>query len=92
MLASTPGRVRRTGYESPSFGRFVEIGQDRGLTSLYAHLSRVDLHPGDRVVIGAVGSTSCSTGPHLRFEVRCRGWPLKPEPVVGQILQIETTV
>ena len=51
MLASTPGRVRRTGYESPGYGRFVEIGHDRGLTSLYAHLSRVDLHPGDRVVI-----------------------------------------
>ena len=96
MLASAPGKVLLTGYEPAGYGRFVEIQHGEGLTSLYAHLSRVDVRPGDRVdggaAIGAVGSTGYSTGPHLHFEVRRRGRPLDPERVVGRILQVETAV
>ncbi len=96
VLASAPGKVLRTGYDPSGYGRFVEIQHGEGLTSLYAHLSRVDVRPGDRVdggeAIGAVGSTGHSTGPHLHFEVRRRGRPLNPERVVGRILQVETAV
>lgn len=59
-------------------GICVVINHGNGLLSLYAHLNRTDLNPGNTVsqgqVIGLSGSTGLSTGPHLHFEIL--GWPL----------------
>ncbi|MEA2645063.1 MAG: hypothetical protein QOE92_146 [Chloroflexota bacterium] len=64
------------------YGLHVLITHDGGLLSLYGHLGRVDVAPGERVtagqVIGAEGSTGASTGPHLHFEVRRDGEPVDP--------------
>jgi murein DD-endopeptidase MepM/ murein hydrolase activator NlpD len=81
--ATLPGVVVRTGV-SQSYGRFVEVAHSGGLTSFYAHLKSAAAHmrPGHIVagedVVGYVGDTGHSTGPHLHFEIRRRGAPLNP--------------
>jgi Peptidase family M23 len=64
------------------FGLHVVVDSGDGLTTLYGHMSSVAVHEGDEVsagdVIGAVGSTGNSTGPHLHFEVRRDGIPEDP--------------
>ncbi|MBI2475120.1 peptidoglycan DD-metalloendopeptidase family protein [Candidatus Uhrbacteria bacterium] len=66
------------------YGNYVMIIHSNGLSTLYAHLSRIDVKPDEFVargqVIGAVGSTGLSTGPHLHFEVRKDGIPTDPIP------------
>ena len=65
-----------------SFGNTVVVAHGRGVRTLYAHLSRIDVTLFDDVSagvrIGAVGSTGRSTGPHLHFEVRLRGAAIDP--------------
>ena len=66
----------------PQYGNMVEIDHGNGLISRYAHLSKRMVKNGDVVLsgglVGAVGSTGRSTGPHLHFEVRENGAPLNP--------------
>jgi murein DD-endopeptidase MepM/ murein hydrolase activator NlpD len=85
--AAASGRVSRTG-DSPSYGHFVEVAHADGLTSFYAHMSRTaGLRPGAAVtqgeVLGYVGTTGHSTGPHLHFEIRKDGQPLDPQAFMG---------
>jgi hypothetical protein len=71
VIASTTG-----------YGLHVLLDSGGGLTTLYAHLQSVDVHDGDEVsagdLIGEVGSSGNSTGPHLHFEVRRDGIPEDP--------------
>ncbi|HBL26286.1 MAG TPA: hypothetical protein DD490_05560 [Acidobacteria bacterium] len=68
-------------------GRAVFLAHGYGLTTRYGHLSAITVRPGQRVkrgdLIGRVGSTGRSTGPHLHYEVRLDGEPLNP---IGYIL------
>ena len=79
--AAAPGYVAwaRTGR---LYGNYVMIIHSNGLATLYAHLSRMDVKVDQYIergqVIGAVGSTGLSTGPHLHFEVREDGIPKNP--------------
>lgn len=70
------GKVDFAGRMS-GYGNVVEIDHGRGDTTLYAHLSRIDVRQGQVVErgqrIGAVGSTGWATGPHLHFEFKERG-------------------
>ncbi|MCA1833768.1 MAG: murein hydrolase activator EnvC [Actinomycetota bacterium] len=76
-----PGTIIDAGYFG-AFGSTVIIDHGNHIATIYAHLSRIFVMPGDRVtlktLIGEVGSTGWSTGPHLHFEVRVNGKPDEP--------------
>lgn len=79
--AARSGTVLATGFRR-AYGLIVIIDHGNSLATVYAHLSRVYVRPGNRVrtgqSIGAVGSTGWATGPHLHFEVRSAGAPQHP--------------
>ncbi|MEU7873554.1 M23 family metallopeptidase [Dactylosporangium sp. NPDC049140] len=87
IIAAAAGRVTRAGWSGGN-GRYTCI--DHGLvdgqrvTTCYAHQQAILVQPGQQVsagqVIGQVGSTGASTGPHLHFEVRLGGRPVDPMP------------
>jgi murein DD-endopeptidase MepM/ murein hydrolase activator NlpD len=66
------------------YGNCTIIDHGHGLATLYAHQSRILVQVGDQVtrsqIIGQVGTTGDSTGPHLHFEVRVNGTPVDPLP------------
>jgi hypothetical protein len=70
------------------YGNVVEILHGNGHSTLYAHLSRIHVRNGQTVqkgqVIGAVGSTGWSTGPHLHFEFRVNGVHVDPQKLIQQ--------
>ncbi|MBX9803017.1 MAG: M23 family metallopeptidase [Caulobacteraceae bacterium] len=92
VFAAAEGSVLRTGYDPAGYGRFVEIRHPNGMTTLYGHLSRLDVASGDPVAagsrIGLVGSTGRSTGPHLHFEVRRGERQINPVKVMGRTFEI----
>lgn len=76
------GRVRASLYVK-GYGNLVIVRHENGLETYYGHLSKRNVEPGDWVragdVIGLGGSTGRSTGPHLHFEVRYKGFAFDPE-------------
>lgn len=92
VYASAEGRVVRIGYDPQGYGNFVEMRHPNGMTTLYAHMSRVDVGSGRAVSagerVGLVGSTGYSTGPHLHFEVRRGGVQINPAKVIGRTFQV----
>ena len=83
VVAAAGGKVTRVDNEgSVSYGRWVEIDHGSGYRTRYAHLSTQLVAVGQSVSkgekIGTVGSTGGSTGPHLHFELRLDGTPIKP--------------
>ena len=79
---------RRGGY-----GNTTVIDHGHSLGTLYGHQSRIAVKPGQVVkrgdLIGYVGSTGLSTGPHLHFETRVRGMPINPEGVVDWDAEVD---
>jgi murein DD-endopeptidase MepM/ murein hydrolase activator NlpD len=86
ILATNHGVVRVAGFY-PIKGGLVVLDHGQGVTSLYFHQSAIDVAVGDVVVrgdvIGRVGSTGLSTGPHLHWEMRVDGVPSDPMRWVG---------
>ena len=81
IVAAADGQVIGAGW-SGGYGREVQIAHGGGLVSLYGHMSEIVAQPGSFVhagqLIGYVGSSGLSTGPHLHFEVRQSGQPVNP--------------
>ena len=73
IYATAEGTVTKAGRHG-GYGKLVEIKHANGLTTRYAHLSRIHVKKGQKVTagahVGAAGSTGRSTGPHLHYEVR----------------------
>jgi murein DD-endopeptidase MepM/ murein hydrolase activator NlpD len=86
VRAMKGGRVESAGARG-GYGLTVILSHGSNMRTLYAHLSRIDVKPGDRVrggdVIGAVGRTGNATGPHLHFEVLRWGRAEDPVPLLG---------
>lgn len=81
VLATAPGRVTRSEY-SGAYGELVEVEHAAGFSTRYAHLLKRRVAVGQRVaardVLGWLGSTGRSTGPHLHYEVRHLDEPIDP--------------
>jgi murein DD-endopeptidase MepM/ murein hydrolase activator NlpD len=81
IVAAGDGRIVAAGWAG-GYGREVQIAHGGGLVSLYGHMSEIVAQPGSFVrqgqVIGYVGSSGLSTGPHVHFEVRMGGSPVNP--------------
>jgi murein DD-endopeptidase MepM/ murein hydrolase activator NlpD len=81
IVAAQTGRVIQSGWMG-GYGNSVVIDHGGGFTTVYAHMSRIAASNGSSVsrgtVIGYVGSTGNSTGPHLHFETRVNGSPQNP--------------
>jgi len=90
VRAAADGTVRYFGRNG-SYGRFIRLDHGFGLETAYGHLSRyaLDLRRDRRVrrgdVIGFVGSSGLSTGPHLHYEVRINGRAIDPLPVMPAV-------
>ena len=81
IVAAGDGRIVAAGWAG-GYGREVQIAHGSGIVSLYGHMSEIVAQPGSFVrqgqVIGYVGSSGLSTGPHVHFEVREGGTPVNP--------------
>ncbi len=84
IYAATGGTVTFAGWHG-GHGNFVQIFEGKALGTGYAHMSRIAVAPGEHVtrgqIIGYVGSTGLSTGPHLHYEVYRDGLPVDPMSV-----------
>jgi murein DD-endopeptidase MepM/ murein hydrolase activator NlpD len=82
VRATANGKVVSSGW-SGGYGRMVEVDHGNGLSTRYGHLSEINVKVGDAVrigqVIGTVGSTGRSTGPHLHYETRIDGEAVDPQ-------------
>lgn len=83
IYATADGIVERANYFG-SYGNYIQIGHGNAIETRFAHLSRIIVSDGQQVrkgdLIGYVGSTGRSTGPHLHYEVRIAGEPVDPRP------------
>ncbi len=98
VAAPANGIVSKAGWEG-GYGNMIEIDHGNGLTTRYGHLSRGDVQVGDTIqrgqLIGLIGSTGRSTGPHLHYELRLNDKAinprrfLPPEPAETKALKSE---
>lgn len=82
IYASGDGRVSTAGYAEGGYGNYVMINHGYGYETLYGHMVRIKVRNGEMVkrgsVIGYVGSTGKSTGPHCHYEVHINGVAVDP--------------
>lgn len=93
IFATADGTVSQAEWFS-SYGLYVALEHGGQLQTRYGHMSRLNVAPGQRVrkgdIIGYVGSTGRSTGPHLHYEVRVAGVAVNPAPYM-QAAQFQNT-
>lgn len=81
VIAPADGTVVHAGWQS-GYGNLVTVDHGNGLSTRYGHLSKVEVAEGQEIrrgeLLGLVGSTGRSTGPHLHYEVRIHDEPVSP--------------
>ncbi len=79
--ATAPGVVTVAAYTG-GYGNMVEVDHGNGIVTRYGHMAEISVAVGDKLrkgdIVGRVGSTGRSTGPHLHYEVRVDGEPVDP--------------
>lgn len=92
ILASGYGTVTDAGWNG-GYGQMVEVKHANGFSSRFAHMSAIYVNVGDKVkpgdVLGAVGSTGRSTGPHIHYEIRRNGLAIDPSDFLAAGKRIE---
>jgi hypothetical protein len=82
IYATGDGKVVQADEMSRGYGRHVRVSHGFGYTTLYGHMSKILVKPGQKVkrgdLLGLVGSTGKSVGPHLHYEVRINDVPVNP--------------
>lgn len=82
IVATGDGTVLSVKRSRRGYGKHVKINHDFGYRTLYAHMSKIDVKKGQKVkrgqVIGQVGNSGTSTGPHLHYEVHKNGKKINP--------------
>jgi murein DD-endopeptidase MepM/ murein hydrolase activator NlpD len=82
VLATSSGKVTWAGPHGP-YGNLVEIFHDNGVSTRYGHLKSVNVSLGQKIsrgdLVGWMGSTGRSTGPHLHYETRVNGRVIDPQ-------------
>lgn len=85
VVAPASGMVIFAGVKG-NYGNVIEIQHDNGISTLYGHLSKIRVKLGQRVnrwdIIGEIGNTGHSTGPHLHYEVHVSDQPVNPIPYI----------
>lgn len=86
--AMLPGKVIYAGQISWGYGKHIIIDHGKNISTLYAHLDKIFVVKGQEIpdtkqVIGRMGNTGWSTGPHLHFETRVYGIPVNPRVFLG---------
>jgi len=86
-----PGTVADAGFRDNGYGNQVKVNHPGGVSSFYAHLSSINVASGQKIdpgtVIGKIGTTGHSTGPHLHFEVDVNGKASNPEPYEDRLFR-----
>ena len=82
IYATGNGKIKRADNTASGFGQHIEIDHGFGYKTIYAHLSKYNVKRGQKVsrgdLIGFVGNTGRSVGPHLHYEVHKNGRPINP--------------
>jgi len=93
VRATAAGKVVSAGW-SGGYGRMVEIDHGNGLSTRYGHLSAIDVTEGQAIrigqVVGKVGTTGRSTGPHLHYETRIDGDAVDPQRFLRAAIRLGT--
>jgi len=83
IYATGDGTVTKVESSTDGYGKYVKINHGFGYETLYGHMSGFNVKPGQKVkrgnVIGFVGNTGISTGPHVHYEVHRNGDPVNPQ-------------
>ncbi len=86
IVAADTGTVSRVIYGNYGYGNYLIVNHGNGMSTLYAHCSKIYATVGQSVsrgeTIAAIGSTGYSTGPHLHFEVIINGVKVNPAPYI----------
>ena len=88
VSAALEGEVIYAGYNNGGYGNLIILQHNNNMKTYYAHLSNIYVSVGEIVkkndLIGAIGSTGNSTGPHLHFELRVDNNPVNPIKYIQQ--------
>ncbi len=87
IFSACDGVVTKTEYLTYSYGYHVIVDCGDGWTTLYAHMSQINVNPGQKVsagtILGVSGVTGFTTGEHLHFEIRFNNAPVNPAAYLG---------